>query len=137
MSINRVVLTGNLTRDAELKQTSGGALVKMRIAVNDRRKVNDQWTDVANFIDVIMFGTRAESVSRFLVKGKQVGIDGRLRMDEWTSEDGQKRSKLEVYADNIELLGSRGEGSGPRPVTEASFTDEAGPDVPDGEDIPF
>jgi single-strand DNA-binding protein len=137
MSINRVVLTGNLTRDAELKQTAGGALVKMRIAVNDRRKVGDQWTDVANFIDVNMFGTRAESVSRFLTKGKQVGIDGRIRMDEWTTEDGQKRSKLEVYADNIELLGSRGEGSGPRPVTEASFVDEAGPDVPDGEDIPF
>jgi single-strand DNA-binding protein len=137
MSINRVVLTGNLTRDAELKQTAGGALVKMRIAVNDRRKVGDQWTDVANFIDVNMFGTRAESVSRFLTKGKQVGIDGRIRMDEWTTEDGQKRSKLEVYADNIELLGSRGEGSGPRPVTDASFVDEAGPDVPDGEDIPF
>jgi single-strand DNA-binding protein len=137
MSINRVVLTGNLTRDAELKQTAGGALVKMRIAVNDRRKVGDQWTDVANFIDVNMFGTRAESVSRFLTKGKQVGIDGRIRMDEWTTEDGQKRSKLEVYADNIELLGSRGEGSGPRPVTESSFVDEAGPDVPDGEDIPF
>jgi single-strand DNA-binding protein len=137
MSINRVVLTGNLTRDAELKQTAGGALVKMRIAVNDRRKVGDQWTDVANFIDVNMFGTRAESVSRFLTKGKQVGIDGRIRMDEWTTEDGQKRSKLEVYADNIELLGSRGEGAGPRPVTESSFVDEAGPDVPDGEDIPF
>jgi single-strand DNA-binding protein len=86
---------------------------------------------------VNMFGTRAESVSRFLTKGKQVGIDGRIRMDEWTTEDGQKRSKLEVYADNIELLGSRGEGAGPRPVTESSFVDEAGPDVPDGEDIPF
>jgi single-strand DNA-binding protein len=138
MSINRVVLTGNLTRDAELKQTQGGPLVKMRLAVNDRRKVGDQWTDVANFVDVIMFGTRAESVSRFLVKGKQVGIDGRLRMDEWTDkEDGQKRSKLEVYADNIELLGSRSDSAGPRPVTEASFVDEPGPDVPDGEDIPF
>ena len=137
MSINRVVLTGNLTRDAELKQTSGGALVKMRIAVNDRRKVNDQWTDVANYVDVIMFGTRAESVSRFLTKGKQVGIDGRLRMDEWTSEDGQKRSKLEVYADNIELLGGRGDSPSPRPVSEASLADDAGADVPDGEDIPF
>jgi single-strand DNA-binding protein len=137
MSINRVVLTGNLTRDAELVQTKGGPLVKMRLAVNDRRKVDDQWTDVANFVDVIMFGTRAESVSRFLVKGKQVGIDGRLRMDEWTSDDGQKRSKLEVNADNIELLGGRGEGAAPRPVTEESFADAGPADVPDGEDIPF
>ena len=138
MSINRVVLTGNLTRDAELKQTPAGmAIVKMRLAVNDRRKVNDQWTDVVNYVDVTMFGSRGEAVSRFLTKGKGIAVEGKLRWHEWESQTGEKRSALEVIADDIELLGGRGEGSGPRPVTDSSFVDEAGPDVPDGEDIPF
>lgn len=138
MSINRVVLTGNLTKDAELVQTKGGALVKMRLAVNDRRKVNDQWTDVANFVDVKMFGSRVESLSRFLVKGKAIGVDGKLRMDEWTTEDGQKRSKLEIVADDIELLGGRGDApSGSRAVSSATPDDPAVDDLPDGEDIPF
>jgi single-strand DNA-binding protein len=138
MSINRVVLTGNLTKDAELKQTSGGmAIVKMRLAVNDRRKVNDQWTDVVNYVDVTMFGSRGEAVSRFLTKGKSIAIDGKLRWHEWESQTGEKRSALEVIADDLELLGGRGEGSAPRPVTEASFTDEAASDASDSEDIPF
>jgi len=138
MSINRVVLTGNLTRDAELKQTSGGmAIVKMRLAVNDRRKVNDQWTDVVNYVDVTMFGSRGEALSRFLVKGKSIAVEGKLRWHEWESQAGEKRSALEVIADDIELLGGRGDSAGPRAVTESSFADEAGPDVPDGEDIPF
>lgn len=140
MSINRVVLTGNLTRDAELKQTSGGmAIVKMRLAVNDRRKnaATGQWEDVANYIDVTMFGSRGEALSRFLSKGKPIAVEGKLRWREWESQSGEKRSALEVIADDIELLGGRGEGGGPRPVTEASFADEAGPDIPDGEDIPF
>lgn len=139
MSINRVVLTGNLTRDAELKQTAGGmAIVKMRVAVNDRRKdsATGQWGDYANYIDVVMFGSRAESVSRFLTKGKQIGVEGKLHWHEWESEAGQKRSAVEVYADDIELLGGRGDAA-PRAASEPSFVDEAGPDVPDGEDIPF
>lgn len=138
MSINRVVLTGNLTKDAELKQTSGGmAIVKMRLAVNDRRKVNEQWTDVVNYVDVTMFGSRGEAVSRFLTKGKSIAVEGKLRWHEWESQAGEKRSALEVIADDIELLGGRGEGAGPRAVTEASFTDDPGPGAPDGEDIPF
>jgi single-strand DNA-binding protein len=138
MSINRVVLTGNLTKDAELKQTSGGmAIVKMRLAVNDRRKVNEQWTDVVNYVDVTMFGSRGEAVSRFLTKGKGIAVEGKLRWHEWESQAGEKRSALEVIADDIELLGGRGEGAGPRPVSEASFADDASPGVPDGEDIPF
>ncbi|HEX9092738.1 MAG TPA: single-stranded DNA-binding protein [Coriobacteriia bacterium] len=140
MSINRVLLTGNLTRDAELRQTSGGmAIVKMRMAVNDRRKNSQsgQWEDVANYVDVTMFGSRAEAVSRFLTKGKAVGIDGKLRWHEWEPEPGQKRSALEVIADDLELLGGRGEGTGPRPVTEESFADAGPADTPEGEDIPF
>ena len=138
MSINRVVLTGNLTRDAELKQTAGGmAIVKMRVAVNDRRKdsATGQWGDYANYIDVVMFGTRAESVSRFLTKGKQIGVEGKLHWHEWESEAGQKRSAVEVYADDIELLGGRDAGAAaPRAVSTAAA--EPADDF-DGEDIPF
>ena len=140
MSINKVVLTGNLTRDAELKQTAGGmAIVSMRIAVNDRRKNSQtqQWEDVPNYIDVTMFGSRGEAVSRFLTKGKAVAIDGKLRWHEWESQAGEKRSKLEVIVDDLELLGGKGEGGAPRAVSEASFADDASSGVPDGEDIPF
>jgi single-strand DNA-binding protein len=140
MSINRVVLTGNLTKDAELRQTSGGmAIVKMRLAVNDRRKnaASGQWEDVANYIDVTMFGARGEGLSRFLVKGKGIAVEGKLRWHEWESQSGEKRSALEVIADDIELLGGRGEGAGPRPVSEESFADEPAPEAPEGEDIPF
>ena len=138
MSINRVVLTGNLTKDAELKQTSGGmAIVKMRLAVNDRRKNSQtgQWEDAPNFIDVTMFGSRGEAVSRFLSKGKQIAVEGKLRWSEWESAGGEKRSKVEVVADDIELLGGRGD------ATAAPRTASPAPGAPvddfDGEDIPF
>jgi single-strand DNA-binding protein len=140
MSINRVVLTGNLTRDAELKQTGGGmAIVKMRLAVNDRRKnaSTGQWEDSPNYIDVTMFGARGEALSRFLSKGKQIAVEGKLRWHEWESAAGEKRSGIEVVADDIELLGGRGEGGGasaPRAVASAAPEPA---DEFDGEDIPF
>lgn len=138
MSINRVVLTGNLTRDAELKQTSGGmAIVKMRLAVNDRRKnaQTGQWEDSPNYIDVTMFGSRGEAVSRFLGKGKQIAVEGKLRWSEWETPAGEKRSKVEVVADDIELLGGRDNGgAAPRAVSAAA--DEPVAEF-DGEDIPF
>lgn len=137
MSINRVVLTGNLTRDAELKQTSGGmAIVKMRLAVNDRRKnaQTGQWEDSPNYIDVTMFGSRGEAVSRFLGKGKQIAVEGKLRWSEWESPAGEKRSKVEVVADDIELLGGRDNGGAPRAVSAAA---DAPVEEFDGEDIPF
>lgn len=136
MSINRVVLTGNLTRDAELKQTSGGmAIVKMRLAVNDRRKnaQTGQWEDSPNYIDVTMFGSRGEAVSRFLGKGKQIAVEGKLRWSEWESPAGEKRSKVEVVADDIELLGGRDSGAAPRAASPAAEPAEEF----DGEDIPF
>ena len=116
MSINRVNITGNLTRDPELKSTgSGMAVLKMGVAVNDRRKnpQTGEWEDAPNFIDVVMFGTRAESVSRFLSKGSKVAIEGKLRWSTWEDKDsGAKRSKVEVVADDIEFMSSRGEGGG-------------------------
>jgi single-strand DNA-binding protein len=137
MSINRVNLTGNLTRDAELKQTAGGtAILKIRLAVNDRRKnpQTGQWEDAPNYVDVTVFGARAEALSRFLSKGKQIAVDGKLRWHEWESQQGEKRNALEVVADDIELLGGRSDAAGgasrPAPVDEV--VDDLG-----GEDIPF
>ena len=110
MSINRVNITGNLTRDPDLRHTSGGtAVLGIGVAVNDRRR-NPQtgdWEDYPNFVDCTMFGTRAEAVNRFLSKGSKVAIEGKLRYSSW-ERDGQKRSKLEVIVDEIEFM-SRGQ----------------------------
>lgn len=103
--INTVVLTGNLTRDAELMATNGGASVlKFGIASNRSIKgANGEWEDVPNFIDCTIFGARAQSLSSILAKGMKVTIEGELRYSSWTDKDGNKRSKLEVVAHNIVL----------------------------------
>ena len=110
MSINRVLLTGNLTRDPEIRRTqSGMAIMSFGIAVNDRRKNSQtgEWEDYANFIDCTMFGTRAEAVSNFISKGSKVALEGKLRYSTW-ERDGQKRSKLEVIVDEIDFMSTRG-----------------------------
>jgi single-strand DNA-binding protein len=140
MSINRVVLTGNLTRDAELKQTPGGmAIAKIRLAVNDRRKnaTSGQWEDTPNYIDVVMFGSRGESLSRFLTKGKQIAVEGKLRWREWESAAGEKRSAIEVVADDIELLGGRGDAPAASRSVSSAPADAPAEDFADSEDIPF
>ena len=114
MSINRVVLTGNLTRDPELRRTqSGMAIMTFGIAVNDRRKNSQtgEWEDYANFVDCTMFGSRAEAVSNYLSKGSKIGLEGKLRYSTW-ERDGQKRSKLEVIVDEIEFLSPRNSQGG-------------------------
>ncbi|MDR0377059.1 MAG: single-stranded DNA-binding protein [Spirochaetaceae bacterium] len=109
--INHVVLVGRLTRDAELKYTAGGqAVCKFAVAINRRRKSGDQWVDEANFFDIVLWGRQGESLNQYLVKGKQIGIDGELRQDRW-EQDGQNRSKVEIVANNIQLLGSGPGGS--------------------------
>jgi len=114
--LNHVVLIGRLTRDAELKSTAGGqAVCKFSIAVNRRRKNGDQWEDEPNFFDIVVWGRQGESLHQYLVKGKMVGVDGELRQDRW-QQDGQNRSKVEIYANYLQLLGgspgSTGGGSG-------------------------
>lgn len=106
MSINRVIISGNLTRDPELKRTQDGmAVLQLGLAVNDRRKNQQtgEWEDVANFVDCTMFGTRAEKVAQYLSKGSKVTIEGKLRYRSWEAQDGGKRSKLEVVVDEIDL----------------------------------
>lgn len=108
-------MTGNLTRDPELRSTAGGmSVLKMGVAVNDRAKNQQtgEWEDRPNFIDCTMFGTRAESVSRFLSKGSKVAIEGKLRWSSWETPQGEKRSKVEVVVDEIEFMSSRDGGSG-------------------------
>lgn len=113
MSINRVVISGNLTRDPDLRSTASGMpVLGFGVAVNDRRKNQQtgEWEDYPNFIDCTMFGARAQSVSRFLSKGGKVAIEGKLRWSQW-ERDGQKRSKIEVIVDEIEFMTSRNDGA--------------------------
>jgi single-strand DNA-binding protein len=113
-NINRVVLVGNLTRDPELKHTPGGtAVTSLRIAVNGRKKdETGQWVDKPNYFSVSVFGNQAESCAQYLSKGRPVAIDGRLEWREWQQQDGTKREAVEVVADSVQFLGSRGDGEG-------------------------
>ena len=109
MSINRCNISGNLTRDPEMRALRNGTQVlSFGVAVNDRRKnpQTGEWEDYPNFIDCTMFGSRAEAVGRYLAKGTKVAIEGKLRYSSW-EKDGQRRSKLEVIVDEIELMSQR------------------------------
>ena len=136
MSINRVNISGNLTRDPELRMTSGGTQVlTFGVAVNDRRRnpQSGEWEDYPNFVDCTMFGARAEAVSRYLSKGSKVAIEGKLRYSSW-ERDGQRRSKLEVIVDEIEFMSRREDGAGAPPHAAVQAPPIAG--LYD-EDIPF
>ncbi|MEY8561535.1 single-stranded DNA-binding protein [Eggerthellaceae bacterium 3-80] len=113
MSINRVIISGNLTRDPELRQTASGMpVLGFGVAVNDRRKNSQtgEWEDCPNYIDCTMFGARAQSLSQYLSKGSKVAIEGKLRWSQW-ERDGQKRSKIEVIVDELEFMSSRNNDS--------------------------
>lgn len=106
MSINKVFISGNLTRSPEMRTTQSGTVVMgLGVAVNDRRKnpQTGQWEDVPNYVDCVMFGTRASAVSQYLSKGTKVTIEGRLRWHSWQDQNGNNRSKLDVIVDEIEF----------------------------------
>lgn len=110
--INVILLSGRLTRDPELRATAGGTqILSFGVAVNDRRKnpQTGEWEDVPNFVDCIVFGQRAEAVSRFISKGSKVAIEGKLRFSSWETKDGDRRSKLEVIVDEIEFMSRQGQ----------------------------
>ena len=137
MSINRVIISGNLTRDPELRSTASGLpVLGFGVAVNDRRKNQQtgEWEDYPNFIDCTMFGARAESLSRFLSKGTKVSIEGKLRWSQWERE-GQKRSKIEVIVDELEFMSRPKGGEEVAPSTVDPVVD-ATEGVYD-KDIPF
>ena len=137
-NINSVVLVGNLTRDPELRHTpSGTAVTTLRIAVNDRVKRGEEWTDAAYYFDVTVWGRTAENCAQYLAKGRPVGVQGKLTWREWDAQDGTKRQAVEIIADSVQFLGGgRAEGEGqfvPAGAAEnADFTPAATDD-----DIPF
>ena len=114
MSINRVCISGNLTREPELRETpSGFQVMTFGVAVNDRKKNQQtgQWEDYANFVECTMFGNRAAKVFPYVHKGNKVAVEGKLRWSQWVDKDtGKNRSKLEVIVDELELMTTRGDG---------------------------
>lgn len=129
--LNRVMLIGRLTRDAELKYTSGGmAVCKFSIAVNKFRKNGDQRVEEANFFDIVLWGRSGEALNQYLIKGKQVAVDGELHQNRW-EQDGQPRSKIEIIATNVQLLGGSSGGnysgggySSPQPMKPQSSPED-------------
>jgi single-strand DNA-binding protein len=149
VDLNHVVLIGRLTRDSELKYTANGqAVCKFSIAVNRRKKNGDQWVDEPNFFDIVLWGRQGETLNQYLVKGKLIGVDGELRQDRW-EQDGQNRSKVEIVANNVQLLGgtsgnsSFGGASSPGGASSSARQDSpSAPAAPAGDDgftddIPF
>ncbi len=114
MNINRVVLTGNLTRDPEMRSTGGGLTVcKLGIAVNTRRKNSStgEWEEKPNYFRVTVFGAQAQTCEQYLRKGRAVAIDGRLEWSQW-ERDGQKRESVDIIADTVQFLGGRDDAGG-------------------------
>jgi single-strand DNA-binding protein len=109
-NINRVVLTGNLTADPELRSLpSGNSVCKLRVACNTRRKNGStgEWEDKPNYFNITVWGAQGENAARYLVKGRPVAIDGRLEWREWEAQDGSKRQAVDIIADSVQFLGSR------------------------------
>ncbi len=112
--LNRVTLVGRLTRDPELRHTGGGdPICSIRLAVSSRaRDETGNWGDRSNYFDVTVFGRQAETASTYLAKGRRIGVDGRLSWREWQAQDGSKRQSVEVIANDLFFLDSRGDGDG-------------------------
>jgi len=130
-NINRVVLTGNLTSDPELRSLpSGTSVCKLRVACNTRRKdgATGEWVDKPNYFDVTVWGAQGENCARYLSKGRPVAIDGRLEWREWESEGGGKRQAVDIIADAVQFLGGRDDSGGGGQQAAGGFTPRA--DIP-------
>lgn len=157
--MNRVVVTGNLTQDPELRHTNSGvAIAEGRVAVNGREKRGGEWQDRADFFDFIVWGDRGESFAEHMSKGSPVAVDGRLRHERWETQEGGKRSRVLIVADRVQFLptgqgggGNRRESDFEPPVDGGRYSDEAqeqpaggayagapaGASAQDDDDIPF
>jgi single-strand DNA-binding protein len=114
-NINRVVMTGNLTKDPELRSLpSGTSVCELRIACNTRRKdtATGDWADKPNFFNIKVWGAQGENVAKYLTKGRPVAIDGRLEWREWETQEGNKRHEIEIIADSVQFLGSNKDSQG-------------------------
>ena len=155
-SFNKVILMGNFTRDPELRQTqSGTSVCRFSIAVNrSRRNADGRWEDEPNFFDCVYFSKNADAMSQYLEKGRQVAIQGELRQSRWEGQDGQSRSRVEIFVNNLTLLGQSQGGrqqaapspsysqtqSQPRqsaPVMDSAPVDAMGPEAFQDDNIPF
>ena len=124
-SFNRVILVGNLTRDVDVRFTKTGTPVTdLGLAVNDRVKRNDEWVDETTFVDITLWGRTAEIAGEYLSKGSPVLIEGRLKLDTW-EQDGQKRHKLHVVGERMQMLGGKSGGGGGGARRNASAAEEA------------
>jgi single-strand DNA-binding protein len=131
-NINRVIITGNLTRDPELRSLSNGnSVCSLRVACNGRRRnpsTND-WEDVPNYFDVTVWGAQGENCHKFLSRGRPVAVDGRLQWREWTDKDnGQKRQAVDIVADTVQFLGGRDDAGNGNGFSSSARTTES--DVP-------
>ncbi len=114
-NINTVVITGNLTKDPELRSTPNGTSVcKLRVAVNSRRKdgASGEWIDKPNYFDVTVWGAQGENCANYLSKGRPIAVEGRLDWREWEAQDGSKRQAVEIIANSVQFLGSRSDNAG-------------------------
>jgi single-strand DNA-binding protein len=130
-NVNVVVITGNLTRDPELRHTGGGtAVCELRVAVNSRRKdQSGNWVDKPNYFDVTVWGAQGENCANYLSKGRPVAVEGRLDWREWEAKDGGKRQAVQIIANTVQFLGSRdGSGGGGNGNGGGGFTPSS--DVP-------
>ena len=130
-NINRVIITGNLTRDPEIRSTpSGQSVCSLRVACNGRRRnpqTND-WEDAPNYFDVSVWGSQGENCHRYLSKGRPVAVDGRLQWREWTDKDGNKRQSVDIVADSVQFLGGRDEAGNGNGFSSSARAQES--DVP-------
>jgi single-strand DNA-binding protein len=147
-NINRVIITGNLTRDPELRSTGGGTSVcSMRVACNTRRKDQStgEWVDKPNYFDVTVWGMQGENCAQYLSKGRPVAVDGRLEWREWQDKEGNKRQSVDIIADSVQFLGSReGNENGGRFTPQSDVPADTGDFEPAStgargadDDIPF
>ncbi len=146
-NINRVVLTGNLTRDPELRSIpSGNSVCSLRLAVNTRRKdASGQWVEKPNYFDVTVWGAQGENVANYCSKGRAIAVDGRLEWREWQDKEGNKRQSVDIIADSVQFLGSRdGAENGGRFVPQSDVPADTGDFAPApaaagaaDDDIPF
>jgi single-strand DNA-binding protein len=147
-NINRVVITGNLTRDPELRSTPGGTSVcSLRVAVNSRRKdESGNWVDKPNYFDVTVWGAQGENCAQYLAKGRPVAVDGRLNWREWEDKEGGKRQTVDIIADSVQFLGSRDAPQGGNGAVDSDLAPDTSDLQPSGvasgggssdDDIPF
>ena len=128
-NINRVIITGNLTKDPEKRGNSEA--VNLRVAVNGRRRnAEGQWEDAPNYFSVTVWGQQGDNCMRYLAKGRAVAIDGRLQWREWTSQEGQKRESVDIIADTVQFLGGRDDASNGSGNGFSSSVSAASSDIP-------